>query len=109
MGWVANVTGLLALVILSACEEKPYAPMVKSPDGSEWWYDITCSGGRGDCMNTASAVCKHGYEIVGINEGVSESSRATGARVGNVVSSRSRSSREDEMFVRCRHKSADSP
>ena len=86
--WRTRWVAVSAFVFLACGEGKP--PMVRSPDGNAWWYDITCDS-RGDCMRQAEAVCKYGYEI-------KDTSTAGGtARWGGVI-------REDEMLVQCKHR-----
>jgi hypothetical protein len=53
----------LAAIFLTACAPK----LVTLPDGSQG-YSIDCSGlccDIGDCMNTASKVCRGPYRILG--------------------------------------------
>lgn len=92
------LVALGVVVLLADCAEKP--PMVKSPDGSAWWYVIECTGSRADCMDEAAEVCPHGYSIMDADE---TGSRGTGVRVGRFGFGRTTT--EQEIMVQCKHRS----
>ena len=102
--WTALPLGLaFALSGLIGCVDEAARPrMVMSPDGTAWWYDLSCHR-MADCMEQARSVCKaRPYDIMNSGSVGSESTTVAG-RVGGAVIARSGSTEDLEVMIKCRH------